>query len=145
DWVDHALLAAVAANAVTALITEDAGIHRKATRLGVAERVLTVQDALGQLATLLDRPTTPPPEARNVPMHSLDRDDPILDSLRADYAPAFDAWFARCAQQGRRAFVVPATERPLRCAGLCVLKGFDNEFGFGERAFKVSTLKVADE
>jgi hypothetical protein len=148
DGVDHSLLAAVYFDAVATLVTEDAKLRGKAARLGLADRVLTVRDALGQLTTLLARTAAapPPPEALHVPLHNLDRDDPIFDSLRADYGTMFDPWFARCAQEGRRAFVVPSSLNPLRCAGLCVVKNeFDGEYGFGPRALKASTLKVATE
>ena len=46
DCFDHLLLAAVHANAVHHLITDDERMHRKARRLGIAEeRILTAPDA----------------------------------------------------------------------------------------------------
>ena len=42
DEVDTSMLAEVAADRVDVLITEDRGIHRKATRLGLSGRVFTI-------------------------------------------------------------------------------------------------------
>lgn len=61
DFVDHLMLSAVVANAATFLVTDDGGIHRKAVRLGRSDRVLTVEDALAFLASLLGRTPEPPP------------------------------------------------------------------------------------
>ena len=46
DWVDNQLLAALAANAVDFLVTEDKRLHKKATRIGLADRTTTIQEAI---------------------------------------------------------------------------------------------------
>jgi hypothetical protein len=146
EWVDNQLLAAVHANAVTALVTEDAGIHRKAGRLGISDRVLTVRDALAQVATLAQRHVDPPPSAELRYLYELNTSDPIFEGLRSDYGTdEFDSWWTRSAQEGRRAFTISSGDDLSHYAGLCVLKGWDSEYGLGARAFKVSTFKVGDE
>src|SRR5690242_4374852 len=45
DWVDNHLLVSVARDAVDYLITQDYGVHARAGRLRLADRVLTTADA----------------------------------------------------------------------------------------------------
>jgi hypothetical protein len=52
DAVDQTLLAAVVGDAVDYLVTEDVGIHKRARRMGAADRVLFVADALAILSAL---------------------------------------------------------------------------------------------
>lgn|GEM_PF-6945567 len=56
DWVDHQLLAAVYADSVDVLVTEDVGIHRKAKRLGLHHRVAYLAEALTEVDALSDKP-----------------------------------------------------------------------------------------
>ncbi|MXW23979.1 MAG: GNAT family N-acetyltransferase [Chloroflexi bacterium] len=143
DWVDHNLLAAVAADAVHYLITNDDGIHRKARRLGLApDRVLTIADARALLGTLVNSPQRPPPQVTTRALHSLHRDDPIFESLHEDY-PDFDGWFGRVSRQGREAWVIESLESGY--AGICIWKADDDEFGLGGKVMKVSTFKVSEE
>jgi L-amino acid N-acyltransferase YncA len=142
DWYDHLLLAAVVADAVHGLITQDDGIHRKAARLGIADRVHTVADAVEMLSRLGAQPTAFVPSVSCRPMHALDLSDSFFDSLKGDY-PGFDRWFREAARNGREAFVVDGPDG--RIAGICMLKGVDHEIGLGDSPAKVSTLKVADE
>ena len=46
ECVDNALLYSVYRDAVDFLITEDGGMYKKATRLGIKDRVLSLEDAL---------------------------------------------------------------------------------------------------
>ena len=142
DWVDNHLLAAVKANAVHYLITEDDQIHRKARRLGLEpERVLRISSAVAYLSTLLNEPTVPPPDVSIRHVHELDVDDPIFGGLRDDY-PGFDSWFQKAAREQRRAWTI---EPPGGLAGICLWKHGDDEYGLGGKVMKVSTLKVSDQ
>lgn len=142
DWYDHQLLACVTRNAVHGLITQDTAIHRKARRLGVADRVYTLADAVAMLERLAAQPVVFIPSVDDRPLHSINVDDPFFDSLKADYPP-FERWFSDGARSGRRAWVVNGPSGSI--AGLCILKGLDDAIGVGSSPGKVSTLKVADE
>ena len=141
DWVDHHLLAAVMGNAVHYLITEDEGIHRKARRLGLDERVLQINPAVLYLRTLLNEPTDPPPDVHVRLVHELNRNDPIFNSLRVDY-PDFDAWLDGAARERRRGWTI---EPAGGLAGLCLWKDNDDEYGLGGKVMKASTFKVSDQ
>jgi rRNA-processing protein FCF1 len=141
DWYDHLLLACVFGNAVHGLITQDDAIRRKARRFGIADRVFTVADAVAMLAQHSEQAPSFIPSVERRPLHGVDLADPFFDSLREDY-PDFDLWFAEAARSGRDAFVVDGPAGQI--AGLCILKGLDNEIGVGRRPAKMSTFKVAD-
>jgi len=104
--VDNWILYAVFRNAVHYLITEDKDILRKAERIGLRERVLSIDDAM----TLLpddessDGRVRYPPAISKVPVYTLDLRDPFFDSLRKDY-PTFDDWFNKIAREGRDGYV----------------------------------------
>jgi L-amino acid N-acyltransferase YncA len=142
DWVDHLLLAAVKADAVDVLVTQDGGIHRKAVRLGVADRVLTVDDVIALLTMLHDHMLPPPPSVDFVPMHAVASDDPIFESLRCDYE-GFDEWFTRCKRQGRGGWVAEGPDH--RNAAICIIKPNDDDYGLGGKVLKLCTFKVAAE
>ncbi len=142
DAVDHELLAAVVGDAVSYLVTDDIGIHRLARRLAVAERVLSVPDALTMLATLHAAPPNPPPSVRRAKLHQLERTDQIFDGLRNDY-PGFDEWYADKSREQREAFVVDAPDGSL--AGVCIFKVEPGgEHGMPGPLLKLSTFKVSE-
>src|SRR5215211_5757620 len=95
DYVDHQLLAALYANAVDYLVTEDNDMMRKAKRLGIEQRVFTIAAATSLLRSLFDVSPPPPPAVTEARAYTLDASDPIFASFRVDY-PGFDDWLARC-------------------------------------------------
>ena len=142
DAVDNALLAAVEADAVDYLITEDAGIHRKARRLQLTDRVLLVTSALDLFRDLLGFRPPPPPFVRSVKAHAVDPRDPIFDSFRQDYA-GFDDWLAKARRDHRDAWTIdqPSGE----CAAVVIVKKEDGrEIGLtAQRVLKLCSFKVA--
>jgi L-amino acid N-acyltransferase YncA len=142
DWVDHHLLAALFGDAIDYVVTDDGRMRRKAARVGLADRVLSIDDAIGVLETLSEVKPEPPPTVELRPMHSIDLRDPIFESLREDY-DKFDDWFRRGAREGRQGWLVTLPSG--RYAGLCLLKPDDDQYSLGGKVLKVSTFKVAAE
>lgn len=143
DDVDQDLLAAVVGDAVSFLVTQDTGIHQKARRLGVAERVLRLPDAIALIEALFVRLPQPPPSVERLKAHQLDLSDPIWESLRQDY-PDFDRWLTGCRRDQRDALVVG--DDPSRRAALCLLKHEPNgEYGVPGPLLKISTFKVSPD
>lgn len=107
DWVDATLLYAVYRDAVDILVTEDAGLHHMASRIGVRERVLAVEEASLSLAEVKHHPRlTRPPALREDAVHNLRLSDEFFNSLRQDYGePQFDTWFKNISREGRRCWV----------------------------------------
>lgn len=92
-------------NCIHLLITEDRGIHKKAKRTGLIERVLTVDEAVSVLLEQTKRAITLLPNIQNVPCHTLKITEPFFDSLRQGYN-GFNNWFGdKCAKTGRLSWV----------------------------------------
>ena len=145
DWVDHHLLAALKANAVDFLVSEDIALHQKAKRLGLKSRTLLVSEAAAALRALFDRAVIPPPAVVSRKCHALDIQDPIFDTLKSDYE-GFVPWFERCRLAHRQAWVIYGEDR-LRLAAVAVVKQ-DDELGakvglFG-KCLKLCCFKVSD-
>jgi ribosomal protein S18 acetylase RimI-like enzyme len=141
DYVDHLMLSAVVQNSVQYLVTDDGGMHKKAARLGVAERVFTVEDALGFLTTLLKRTPEPPPLVVATKSYDLDLGDPIFDSFRGEY-PGFDEWFIKCQREHRPGWVIRDAGG---LAAVCIIKEDDEELHLGGPTLKICSLKVSEE
>lgn len=105
DRIDNNLLFAVYKNAVDFLMTEDKGIHKKASDIGIKERVLLIDDALQifkkDIAT--SKPISPPALKEDF-VYNLDLNDPIFDKLKKDY-PEFEKWFLKISKEGRKCWV----------------------------------------
>jgi ribosomal protein S18 acetylase RimI-like enzyme len=148
DWVDNHLLAAVLANAVDLLITEDRGIHKKAARLSVSDRVLTIDDALATVRGLFPVLPSSPPAVRDTKAHVLVPDDPIFDSIRKDYHPHFDKWFSKCRLEHRQTWAIPIPQST-HVKGFCIVNPEAKEdyssYGKEGKILKICTLKVSEE
>jgi L-amino acid N-acyltransferase YncA len=142
--VDLELLAAVEAAAADYLVTNDDQLRRRARRAGLAENVLPLAEAVQLLRDLTLRPLRPPPAVEHVASYQLDPADPIFDSLRQDYAPNFDRWFADVRKQHRPAWYIAHDDG--RYAGVMIVKDeTDHPYGLPGNILKLSTFKVTDE
>ncbi|MEE9214489.1 MAG: PIN domain-containing protein [Thermodesulfobacteriota bacterium] len=95
DKIDTSLLKEVFCDRVDFLITEDRNIHAKANRLGIAERVFTIDD-------FLEKATAENPDLSDYKILSVKKEyfgnlnlnDPFFDSFKEDYK-GFGKWFNR--------------------------------------------------
>lgn len=95
DRVDTRLVNELLSNRVDLLISEDRGIHDKAERLGIPDRVFTID-------AFLEKVTAENPELAEYGVLSvrkelfghIDVEDTFFDSFREDY-PGFNSWFNR--------------------------------------------------
>lgn len=78
DYCDNLLLAAVDADAVDWLVTEDEKLFRKANRAGLGDRVLSTLAAIQIVVGLSEKPVPPPPAVERTVAHVIPGDDPIL-------------------------------------------------------------------
>lgn len=95
DRVDSILVNEVCAGRVDILISEDKGVHDKAERLGLKDKVFTIDTFLEKV--FAENPELVPYKVLNVQkvrFGTLDLKDTFFDSLRADYQ-GFDKWFTR--------------------------------------------------
>lgn len=143
--VDNHILYALYKDAVDFLITEDKGIHKKARRLGLGDRVFLIVDAINTLGQLTRKEwAIPPPALKEEFVYNLNPKDPIFDSLRDDY-PEFDEWFKKISRQGRKCFIY---RREDGTAGALLIFKIENEQinsnpPLGQkRRLKISAFKV---
>lgn len=99
--IDTLLLAEVQAEHVDIMITEDRGIHRKAERLGLSDRVFTIEQLLQFAAAMfpeeINYPVLP---VRRTRFGDLDLNDSFFESFRDQYGGSdFDKWFKRKADE----------------------------------------------
>ena len=143
DWVDHQLLAAIEADAVDFLVTEDQGLHGRARRAGLGDRVLAISEAVTLLQGLSEKVPPAPPAVRPVKVHSIDPADRIFDSLRTDY-PGFDDWLRKCRREHRQAWIIEGGASQL--AALCIINPEKEPPQSTEgKVLKICTLKVSED
>lgn len=142
DWVDHQLLAAVHADAVDTLVTEDVRIHRKAKRLGLHHRVAYLTEAVTELDALSDKPPAALPAVETTKAHNLESSDQIFTSVREDYRE-FDAWLTKCKREHRQAWVVRAPDNTY--AGVSIVNREDrSDLGLPGKTLKICMFKISE-
>ncbi len=146
DESDIRLLAAIAANAADFLITEDLGLHRRARKANLSDRVLTVAEALKFVARQFDATEVILPFISEVKAYEIDRTATIFDTLREDYRD-FDNWFEeKCAKEHRDCWVVVVGTE---IAGILILKIEDQNNtdarSPGNKILKICTFKMQPE
>ncbi len=145
DVIDNFLLYTVYKNAVNFIITEDLGILKKANKLGVSERVLSVLDAINLLIKELPKEKVKHPIAlENIELFNLNINDPFFNSLRNDY-PKFNEWFIEKSKKGRKCFVYRNIDDSI--GAILIYKLEDEEIHSNpklpkKKRLKICTLKV---
>lgn len=143
DQRDARILAALDSGAVHFLVTNDAKLRRRATKVGLEHRALSPQLAVEQLAAWHPQAPAPPPTVTELKTYELDTTQQVFDSLRASYA-VFDTWIAsaKLDSTNRRAWVVLGPGGDYEA--LAIVKARDTHPVIAsEEAIKLSTFKVA--
>ncbi|MGV8938651.1 MAG: GNAT family N-acetyltransferase [Allorhizobium sp.] len=146
DVVDAKLLHAVAITAADFLITEDDGLHRRAKRASLADRIMTVADALTWLKQSFDPDTVLLPAVEEVKAHAVDFKDPIFEGLRSDYGAYFDTWTGKCIKEHRDCWIV----RDGKALAAVVIRKNEKQSEAtitnpGEKILKICTFKVSED
>ncbi len=111
DYVDNAVLYAVHRDAVDFLITADKGIRKKADKLNIKDRVLSIEEALGIFEKNFgDAKVRRPPALKEEFVYNLDINDPFFDTLKEEYTESeeyegFEDWFRKISRKGRKCWV----------------------------------------
>ncbi len=102
DYIDVILLYTLHdIDAVDFLVTQDRGLHKRASKIGISDRVFRVEDALVWLREKYDRTKVALPYIEEKQCHQINRKDGIFASLSSDYGE-FDAWFQNSCVRGHR-------------------------------------------
>mgnify|MGYP002762670273 CR=1 FL=1 len=142
ETVDDCLLYAVHEDEVDFLVTEDRGIHKKALKTGLQDRVFTIKEARRYFETG-PVPISSAPDIERTTLGDVDLNDSIFDSLREEYD--FNEW-ART-HSDRETWINRADDGSL--GAVLVIKpkeveaiGTNPQLDRDER-LKISTFKVA--
>ena len=124
DIIDNKIIYCIYRNAADFLITEDKRIRKKAVLLEISQRVFNIDESLEYFSKLyLKVKIRAPPALREVPVHNLDFDDPIFDSLKGEY-PDIKEWWAKISREGRKAWVF---YKKMRDLGAILIYKTENE------------------
>ena len=109
DRVDNLLLFSVKRSAVSFLVTEDRGIHKKAVKAGLSDRVFFIEDFLAYLRNA-QRTEGFVSAGTYVSvgkkfLYEIDVEDVFFDSLRQGYR-GFNDWYHRKSEEGRQAWAI---------------------------------------
>ncbi len=144
SWIDANLILAAKQNLVNFLITEDLGIHRKCSILGIQDRCLNIEQAISLLESRKISPPVAPPAVKACFAHELDFSDPIFDSLRQDYE-GFNNWLKKCALEHRQCWIILVGDKP-GYSGIAITNPENTDFPqLDSPSLKLCTFKVAEE
>ena len=145
DHRDLRILASLKANAVNFLVTNDIPLRRRARRIGLGERVLSLADAAALLEGFEPKVATPPPRVKKVQSYALDFDQSIFDSIRADYD--FDVWVAKVQgdSPNRECFVIHGADGTYAAVAIVKVNESDCIYDLRRPVSKISTFKVGAE
>lgn len=144
DFIDVALLNAVCANAVSILVTNDEGIHRKAKKIGKEDVVYYLAEVLDFINNQLPKnlKVNVHPVIKSEKCYNLNVQDAFFDSLRADYRGSeFDNWFKEKCQNGHRDCLVIQDDN--RLVGLCIYKFEKPCYEMTGNVLKICTFKLS--
>lgn len=135
-------------NTVHILVSEDQGIHRKAKKLGISDRVFYVEQAANSVAVATKIAKVELPNIQQVYVYEIQEhlEEPFFDSLRVAY-PGFNKWFLEtCSRGGREAWVY--WKSPSTIGALCIIKECIDEIvtdlneSLPGKSLKLCTFKV---
>jgi ribosomal protein S18 acetylase RimI-like enzyme len=146
DRCDALMLDSLYLGIVDFLISEDVGLHKRAARSGLADRVFHIAGALSWIRRTFEPQEFRLPYVIARKAHQISLADPFFETLRDDY-PEFDHWFeGKCRREHRDCWVV---EIDHRLAGLAIRKDESEadaqSSNPGRRILKICTFKISPD
>ena len=106
DKVDNNLLFALFRGAVHVLVTNDEGIHRKASNIGIQDKVYRLEQILLFLKRYSNQQISHSyTGVQDRYMYEIDKKQPFFDSLRQTYDD-FDNWYQKSASDQRKCWCI---------------------------------------
>ena len=148
DVIDNELLFSICRNCAQYLITNDKDLIKKSQKIGLSDRVLSIDQALEKFQEKAPEDVRKPVFINYQYLHELDINDAFFDSLKLDYA-GFEEWFKEKQSKEAQAYV---TEFDGKLTSFLMLKVENEDEDYKDflkpfkpaRRLKISTLKVAD-
>lgn len=148
DVIDNELLFAVKRNCVSYLISNDKAVKLKSAKLGISNRVLSIEEALKKFVLEEEKEIFYPVFVQKKYLYELDIDDTFFDSLRDDYYN-FNIWFENKQKNSNQAYI---TQDNGKITAFLMMKVENEEENYGDfekkfknaKRLKISTIKVSD-
>ena len=148
DEIDNELLFSIKRNCVSYLITNDIDLKKKSFKVGLNDRVLSIDEALEVFNPLAETKAKKPPFIEEKFLYELDINDSFFDGLKEDYY-GFEKWFENKQRQDAKAFVTMENNKITSFLMLKEEDEFEKYNSFEKKLsplkrLKVSTMKVSD-
>lgn len=125
DKVDNNVLFALYRGAVHLLVTNDEGIHKKASKIGIQDKVYRLEQFLDFLRKYSNTPISYSYSGvQDRYMYEIDKKQPFFDSLRQAY-DGFDMWYQKSAGEQRKCWCIEDDNG--RVVAICIYKFEENE------------------
>lgn len=149
DRVDNNLLFALYRGAVHMLITNDEIIHKKASKIGIQDKVYRLEQWLIFLKKYSNCLVTQTYSGvKDCFLYEIDKKQPFFDSLRLAYS-GFDEWYQKCAEEQRKCWCIEDDKGSV--AAICIYKHekdeklVDNGSVTSGNILKLCTFKVSEQ
>lgn len=120
DKVDNNVLFALYRGAVHLLVTNDEGIHKKASKIGIQDKVYRLEQFLDFLRKYSNSPISYSyTGVQDRYMYEIDKKQPFFDSLRQAY-DGFDNWYQTSAGKKRKCWCIEDDKGQV--AAICIYK-----------------------
>lgn len=125
DKVDNNILFALYRGAVHLLVTNDEGIHKKASKICIQDKVYRLEQFLVFLRRYSNQPIAYTyTGVRERYMYEIDKSQSFFDSLRQAY-DGFDEWYQKSAEKQRKCWCIEDNNGDV--AAICIYKFEENE------------------
>ena len=143
DKNDCQFLYALYKHAVSFLVTEDIGIHKKAQKISLKQKVLTVSQANNMLERLFPKQNDFSfPTIQSSYLYNINFEDNIFDNLKEDYL-SFQTWWRKCSTEQVQAWIVKSSNK---LESICIYKEAKEEdyttYNLPKKSLKLATFKV---
>lgn len=120
DKVDNNVLFALYRGAIHLLVTNDEGIHKKALRIGIQDKVYRLEQFIQFLQRSTSKKfTSDYTGVRERYLYEINKSQSFFDSLRKSYN-GFDNWFQKCAEEQRKCWCIEDCENNV--VAICIYK-----------------------
>ena len=125
DKVDNNILFALHRGAVHILVTNDGGIHKKASRMGIQDKVYRFEQFVQflQRSIAIKKTSFDYTGVRERYLYEINKDQSFFNSLRGSY-DGFDNWFLKCAKEQRKCWCIEDGENNI--VAICIYKQEQN-------------------
>ena len=125
DKVDNNILFALFRGAINLLVTNDEGIHKKASKIGIQDKVYRLEQFLVFLRRYSNQPVAYTyTGVKERYMYEIDKSQSFFNSLRQAY-DGFDNWYQRSAEKQRKCWCIEDNNGNI--AAICIYKFEENE------------------